>query len=69
MAFNKNEGKLACSGDAGAALQFFLQFRVVVKMKENEFIPKEMSANQRRIFIDTAQLYEAYIVTFRESRS
>ncbi len=38
-------------------------------MKENEFIPKEMSANQRRIFIDTAQLYEAYIVTFRESRS
>jgi hypothetical protein len=52
-----------------AALQFFLQFRVVVKMKENEFIPKEMSANQRRIFIDTAQLYEAYIVTLRESRS
>ena len=38
-------------------------------MKENEFMPKEMSANQRRIFIDTAQLYEAYIVTFRESRS
>ena len=35
--------------DTGAALQFFLQFRVVVKMKENEFIPKEMSANQRRI--------------------
>ena len=53
----------------GAALQFFLQFRVVFKMKENEFIPKEMSANQRRIFIDTAQLYEAYIVAFRESRS
>ena len=52
-----------------AALQFFLQFRVVVKMKENEFIPKEMSANQRRIFIDTAQLYEAYMVAFRESRS
>jgi hypothetical protein len=42
---------------------------VVVKMKENKFMPKEMSANQRRIFIDTAQLYEAYIVTFRESRS
>jgi len=63
-----NENLLAPMG-TGAVLQFFLQFRVVVKMKENEFIPKEMSANQRRIFIDTAQLYEAYIVTFRESRS
>ena len=36
--------------DTVAALQFFLQFRVVVKLKENEFIPKEMSANQGRIF-------------------
>ena len=60
---------LLALGDTVAALQFFLQFRVVVKLKENEFIPKEMSANQRRIFIYTAQLYEAYIVAFRESRS
>jgi hypothetical protein len=55
--------------DTGGSLQIFLQYRVVVQMKENNFIPKEMSANQRRIFIDTAQLYEAYIVTFRESRA
>jgi hypothetical protein len=38
-------------------------------MKENKLMAKEMSANQRRIFIDTAQLYEAYNVTFHESRS
>ena len=30
---------------------------------------KEMSDNQRRIFIDTAQLYEAFIVAYRRSRS
>ncbi len=38
-------------------------------MKENDAIPAEMSANQRRIFIDAAQLYEAYITAFRENRS
>jgi len=38
-------------------------------MKENLEAPAEMTANQRRIFIDTAQLYEAYITAFREDRS
>jgi len=32
-------------------------------------MPAEMSANQRRIFIDAAQLYEAHIAAFRENRS
>ena len=38
-------------------------------MKENNLEPREWSDNQRRIFIDTTQLYEAYIAAFRESRS
>lgn len=32
-------------------------------------MPAEMSATQRRIFIDAVQLYEAYIAAFRENRS
>jgi hypothetical protein len=38
-------------------------------MKENHFKPSEWSDNQRRVFIDTAQLYEAHLAAFRESRS
>ncbi|MFH1983598.1 MAG: nucleotidyltransferase domain-containing protein [Pseudomonadota bacterium] len=38
-------------------------------MKENLVEPKEWSDNQRRIFIDAAQLYEAFIVAFRDGRS
>ncbi|MCP3952864.1 MAG: hypothetical protein GY697_11705 [Desulfobacterales bacterium] len=38
-------------------------------MKENHVPPIECSANQRRIFIDAVQLYEAYIDAFRENRS
>lgn len=38
-------------------------------MKENLVAPKEWSDNQRRVFIDAAQLYEAFIEAFRESRS
>jgi len=37
-------------------------------MKENLSKPIEMSANQRRVFIDAVQLYEAYIGAFRENR-
>jgi len=38
-------------------------------MKENHTLPVDMSANQRRIFIDAVQLYDAYIDAFRENRS
>ena len=38
-------------------------------MKEKQELPIEMSANQRRIFVDAVQLYEAYLDAFRESRS
>lgn len=38
-------------------------------MKENHVLPVEMSANQRRIFIDAGQLYEAYIAAFRDNRT
>ena len=38
-------------------------------MKENQTAPVEMSGNQRRIFIDTVQLYGGYIDAFRENRS
>ena len=38
-------------------------------MKQNDIRPEEWSDNQRRIFIDTAQLYSAYLNAFRESRS
>lgn len=38
-------------------------------MKENHPQPKEWTDNQRRIFLDTVQLYEAYIDAFRASRS
>ena len=38
-------------------------------MKENHALPVEMSANQGRIFIDAVQLYEAYIVAYRDNRT
>lgn len=38
-------------------------------MKENDYNPKEWSDNQRRIFIDTIQLYDAYLATLQEGRS
>lgn len=38
-------------------------------MKGNRYISNEMSSNQRRIFIDTAQLYEGYMAAFRENRN
>jgi hypothetical protein len=38
-------------------------------MKENHLQPREWSDNQRRIFIDAVQLYEAHIAAFREGRS
>ncbi len=38
-------------------------------MKENHALPVEMSDNQRRIFIDAVQLYEAYIAAFRDNRT
>lgn len=38
-------------------------------MKENHALPVEMSANQRRIFIDAVQLYGAYISAFRDNRT
>ena len=38
-------------------------------MKENDPQPKEWSDNQRRVFLDTTQLYEAYIAAFREDRT
>jgi len=38
-------------------------------MKENHPQPIEWTDNQRRVFLDSAQLYEAYITAFRESRS
>ena len=38
-------------------------------MKENLIAPKEWSDNQRRIFIDAAQLYEAFADASREERS
>ncbi len=38
-------------------------------MKENHLQPKEWTDNQRRIFLDSAQLYEAYIAAFRENRA
>ena len=38
-------------------------------MKENHALPVEMSANQRRIFIEAVQLYEAYIVAYRDNRT
>ncbi len=39
------------------------------KMKENLLKPNEWSDNQRRIIIDTAQLYDAHLAAFRENRS
>ena len=38
-------------------------------MKENHPQPKEWSDNQRRVFLDAAQLYEAYSAAFREGRA
>ena len=36
-------------------------------MKENDNPPVEMTDNQRRVFIDTVQLFEAYQAAFRDS--
>ncbi len=38
-------------------------------MKENLIAPIEMSANQRRIFIDTLQIYDAYTKAYRRNGS
>ena len=38
-------------------------------MKENFVPPKECCDNQRRVFIDTVQVYEVFIPAFRTSRS
>lgn len=38
-------------------------------MKENYFAFKEMTDNQRKILIDTIQLYDAYVDAYRDSRS
>lgn len=38
-------------------------------MKENPVTPVEMSANQRRIFLDTIQLHDAYQDAWRKGRS
>ena len=38
-------------------------------MKENPKLFNKMTDNQRRVFIDTEQLYEVYMNTFRKSRS
>jgi len=38
-------------------------------MKENHPQPIEWTDNQRRVFLDSAQLYEAYIAAFREGRA
>ncbi len=40
-----------------------------MRMKENPILFKKMTDNQRRVFIDTGQLYEVYMNTFRKSRS
>jgi len=38
-------------------------------LKENSIASIEMSANQRRIFIDTLQIYDAYTEAYRANRS
>lgn len=38
-------------------------------MKENYLEPQEWSDIQRRTYIDTVQLYDAYLAAFRQSRS
>lgn len=38
-------------------------------MKENNPQPKEWTDNQRRVFLDTAQIYEAYVAAFRGGRA
>lgn len=38
-------------------------------MKENQFIFSELSNDQRRIYTDAAQLYEAYLDAYKRSRS
>lgn len=39
------------------------------RKKENQLILKELSDNQRRVFIDTLQIYEAYLAAFQKNRS
>jgi hypothetical protein len=39
------------------------------RMKENNIFFKEITDNQRRVFIDTMQLYESFMDTFQKSRS
>ena len=36
---------------------------------ENKLFFKKMTDNQRRVFIDTAQLYEAFMDTYKKSGS
>ena len=36
-------------------------------MMENLLPPKEMTDRQRKVFIDTVQLHEAYMAAFRDS--
>jgi len=41
----------------------------MVRKKENSMFFKEMTDNQRRVLIDTIQLYDAFMDTYQKSRS
>jgi hypothetical protein len=47
----------------------FLQRLYLCKKMENKMQPYEMNDDQRRIYIDAAQLYEAYMDAFTKSRA
>jgi hypothetical protein len=38
-------------------------------MKDNRFIFNQLNDNQRRVYLDTVQIYEAYLDAFEKSRS
>jgi hypothetical protein len=47
----------------------FLQYATIHILKENPMIYREMTDNQRRVFIDTVQLYDAFAATLYKNRS
>ena len=51
------------------SLTVFLQSLYLSKKIENIMQPYEMNDDQRRIYIDAAQLHEAYMDAFTKSRS
>ncbi len=70
--FLQNRKKLQIEGKPSLPIccyRVFLQIIIFVRNEGKPVIFKEMSDNQRRVYIDTAQLYEAFMAAYHKSRA